>query len=258
MAAVSTGDFRRFERRAMALVFASLRLIPIYLMIHPSLDQIAYDLTVPRLPQNGKPSEIMLLIIAIVGTTIAPWQLFFQQSYVIDKRITPRFMRYELLDLWIGIALVTVGVVAVMSFAAATFAGRVEFGAFVDAGQVALGLEKYAGKMAGIMFAIALIDAALIGAAAVSLSTAYAIGDVLSLCHSLHRPVGEAKGFYVGLFPADRCGRRDRVNAWGATRAVDKRGAHFGRGIAAERNRFSAPIVQRQGGAGAVGEFKLA
>ena len=32
----------------------------------------------------------MLLIIGIVGTTVAPWQLFFQQSYVIDKRITPR------------------------------------------------------------------------------------------------------------------------------------------------------------------------
>ena len=37
----------------------------------------------------------MLLVIGIVGTTVAPWQLFFQQSYVIDKRITPRFMQYE-------------------------------------------------------------------------------------------------------------------------------------------------------------------
>ena len=54
----------------------------------------------------------MLLIIAIVGTTVAPWQLFFQQSYVIDKRITPRFMTYEQVDLWIGIALVVVGAAA--------------------------------------------------------------------------------------------------------------------------------------------------
>ena len=44
-------------------------------------------------PQGAKLSDVMLLIIAIVGTTIAPWQLFFQQSYVIDKRITPRFMQ---------------------------------------------------------------------------------------------------------------------------------------------------------------------
>ena len=58
----------------------------------------------------------MLLIIAIVGTTVAPWQLFFQQSYVIDKRITPRFIPYERVDLWLGIALVIIGAVAMMAF----------------------------------------------------------------------------------------------------------------------------------------------
>ena len=42
----------------------------------------------------------------------APWQLFFQQSYVIDKRITPRFIRFERIDLWLGIVLVIVGAVA--------------------------------------------------------------------------------------------------------------------------------------------------
>ena len=88
----------------------------------------------------------MLLIIAIVGTTVAPWQLFFQQSYVVDKRITPRFMRYERADLWIGIVLVIIGAVAMMAFAAATFAGRPEFGNFQDAGAVAAGL----GSMSGV------------------------------------------------------------------------------------------------------------
>ena len=48
--------------------------------------------------------EVMLLIIAIVGTTVAPWQLFFQQSYVFDKRIPPRFIPYEPADLWIGMS----------------------------------------------------------------------------------------------------------------------------------------------------------
>jgi Mn2+/Fe2+ NRAMP family transporter len=132
-----------------------------------------------------------------VGTTIAPWQLFFQQSYVIDKRITPRFMRYERADLWIGILLVIVGAVAMMAFCAATFAGRPEFGNFQDAGAVAAGLEAYVGHAAGMFFAIALIDASVIGAMAVSLATAYAIGDVLSLNHSLHRKPGDAKGFYA-------------------------------------------------------------
>ena len=87
----------------------------------------------------------MLLVIAIVGTTVAPWQLFFQQSYVIDKRITPRFMRYERADLWLGIVLVIIGAVAMMAFTAATFAGHAEFGNFQDAGAVAAGLHKYVG-----------------------------------------------------------------------------------------------------------------
>jgi Mn2+/Fe2+ NRAMP family transporter len=149
------------------------------------------------MPAGGKPSNVMLLIIGIVGTTVAPWQLFFQQSYVIDKRITPRFIRYERLDLWIGIALVIIGAVAIMAFAAATFEGRVEFGNFTDAGGIAAGLGKYVGRTAGVMFALALIDAALIGASAVSLSTAYALGDVFSARHSLHRKVTDAKGFYA-------------------------------------------------------------
>ncbi len=197
MIAVSTGNFRRFERFAMALVFASLLLVPIYFLAHPPLAQVARDFVVPQLPADGKLSDVMLLIIGIVGTTVAPWQLFFQQSYVIDKRITPRFIKYERLDLWIGIGLVIIGGVAIMAFTAATFAGQPEFGNFTDAGGIAAGIGKYVGKTAGVMFAIALIDAALIGASAVSLSTAYAIGDVFSARHSLHRKVTDAKGFYA-------------------------------------------------------------
>ena len=196
MLAVSTGDFRRFERFAMILVGASLLLIPIYFIAHPPIAQVARDFLVPQMPEGGKLSDVMLLIIGIVGTTVAPWQLFFQQSYVIDKRITPRFIRYERLDLWIGIALVIVGGAAIMAFAAATFAGQPEFGNFTDAGGIAAGIGKYVGETTGVI-AIALIDAALIGASAVSLATAYAIGDVFSARHSLHRKVTDAKGFYA-------------------------------------------------------------
>ena len=197
MAAVSTGNFRRFEGFALALVFFSLLLVPIFVEIHPPLGQVARDFLVPTLPQGGKLNEVMLLIIAIVGTTVAPWQLFFQQSYVVDKRITPRFIRYERMDLWLGIALVIIGAVAMMAFCAETFVGRPEFGNFTDAGAVAAGLEKYFGRTPGILFALALIDASIIGAAAVSLATAYALGDVLAMRHSLHRKPGEAKGFYA-------------------------------------------------------------
>ena len=195
--AASTGDFKRFERFMMVFVVGSLTLVPIVVMAHPPVAQLAHDLVVPQLPKAGKLSDVMLMIIALVGTTVAPWQLFFQQSYVVDKRITPRFIPYEKADLWIGIVLVLIGAVAMMAFTAAAFAGTPQFGHFTDSAGVAVGLEHHAGRIAGVLFAIALIDASIIGAGAVSLSTAYALGDVFKLNHSLHRKPREALGFYL-------------------------------------------------------------
>ena len=181
----------------MALIIGSLAMVPVVFMVHPPLAQVAHDLAVPHMPAGGKLSDVMLLIIAIVGTTIAPWQLFFQQSYVIDKRITPRFMAYEKADLAIGILVVILGAVAMIAFSAAAFSHRPEMGHFTDAGAVAAGLERQGGRLAGVLFAIGLIDASIIGAGAVSLATAYAIGDVFKVNHSLHRKPTEAIGFYL-------------------------------------------------------------
>jgi Mn2+/Fe2+ NRAMP family transporter len=197
--AASTGSFQRFERVCMALVAGSALLVPVFFMTSPDYGQMAHDFVVPGIPAGSDIADVTLLVIAIVGTTIAPWQLFFQQSYVIDKRITPRYMKYERVDLWLGIVIVVLGAAAIISFTAFAFAGQPEFGQFTDAGGVAEGLGKYAGHLAGILFALALIDASIIGAAAVGLSTSYALGDVLGLKHSLHRRPSEAKGFYAAF-----------------------------------------------------------
>jgi NRAMP (natural resistance-associated macrophage protein)-like metal ion transporter len=197
IASVSTGSFRRFERVSLFLVAGSFTLIPIFIAIHPPMGELAHDFVTPGMPPGAQLSTVMLLIIAIVGTTVAPWQLFFQQSYLIDKRITPRFIRYERVDLWIGIAMVIFGAGAMMAFSAAAFAGTPGEGHYTDALGVADGLAAHAGHWAGILFAIALIDASIIGAAAVGLSTSYALGDVLGLHHSLHRRPSEAKAFYA-------------------------------------------------------------
>jgi Mn2+/Fe2+ NRAMP family transporter len=198
VAAAFTGSFRRFERIAIAFCAGSLLLIPVYFLSHPALPQMAHNFVLPQLPGGpGGLSTVMLLIIGIVGTTVAPWQLFFQQSYVIDKRITPRFMRYEKADLWIGIGIVVIGGAAIMGATAMAFAHSPVAGQFTDTAGLAAGLQASAGKAAGVLFAIALLDASIIGAFAVSLSTAYAISDVFGLHHSLHRGVRGAKGFYA-------------------------------------------------------------
>jgi Mn2+/Fe2+ NRAMP family transporter len=203
IATAFTGSFRAFERIAMFFCIGSLLLVPLYLMAHPAPSSMLSGFSTPELPGGpvggqlgtGGMAAVMLLVIGIVGTTIAPWQLFFQQSYVIDKRITPRFIKYEKADLWIGIGIVIVGAAALMGTTAAVFAHSGT--PFTDSAGLARGIAAYSGHVAGALFAVALLDAAVIGAFAVSLSSAYAIGDVLGLKHSLHRGVGQARGFYA-------------------------------------------------------------
>jgi Mn2+/Fe2+ NRAMP family transporter len=197
--AASTGNFRRFERFAMCLVLFSLLLIPLFVMAHPSAGELGNGLLVPQLPvvPEGGLANVMLLIIGIIGTTVAPWQLFFQQSYIIDKRITPRFIRYARTDLVLGIVIVIGGAIALMAAAAVTFAHHPEFGQFADTGAVAEGIQKYFGRLPGVVFALALINYSIIGASAISLASAYAVADVLKFNHSLHRKPKEAKAFYA-------------------------------------------------------------
>jgi Mn2+/Fe2+ NRAMP family transporter len=191
---VAGGSFRTWERLLFVLIAANVVIVPMALLVHPKLGESAAGL-VPHFP-GGLDSTLLLLIVAIVGTTVAPWQLFFQQSNVVDKRITPRWIRYERADLWIGIAVVMAGATALMAVTAFGFAGTGAVGNFTDAGAVAAGLSRRAGHAVGVLFAIVLLDASLIGANAVGLATTYALGDTLGKRHSLHWKVSEAPLFY--------------------------------------------------------------
>jgi Mn2+/Fe2+ NRAMP family transporter len=139
------------------------------------------------------------LIISIVGTTVAPWQLFFQQSNVIDKRITSRWINYERVDTIVGAFVTVLGAGALIAITAFAFGGTPLQGAFSDAGGVASGLQHTLGDTAGAFYAIVLLNASLIGAAAVTLATSYAVGDAFGAHHSLHKSLKDAKLFYTSF-----------------------------------------------------------
>ncbi|WP_274918259.1 NRAMP family divalent metal transporter [Streptomyces sp. WZ-12] len=195
-AVVAGGSFRRWERFLFLLIAVNVVMFPMALLAHPKVGTAAQGL-IPQFP-GGLDSTLLLVIVAIVGTTVAPWQLFFQQSNVVDKRITPRWIRYERADLWIGIAVVMAGGAAIMATAAFVFHGTDLFGQFSDAGGVANGLREHGSSALGALFAILLLDTALIGANAVGLATAYTFGDTFKKRHSLHWKMSEAPLFYVG------------------------------------------------------------
>ncbi len=192
-----TGSFRAWERSMFVFVFANVLVVPLFFMSHPSAQPIVHGFFVPGIA-GGATSTSVLLIIAIVGTTVAPWQLFFQQSNIIDKRITPRWINYERLDTWIGALVVVLGAGALMCVTAFAFpAGSHYAGAFNDAGATASALNDTLGSVAGGFYAVVLLNASLIGAGALTLSTSYAFGDVFGTKSSLHRSFGDAKGFYA-------------------------------------------------------------
>jgi NRAMP (natural resistance-associated macrophage protein)-like metal ion transporter len=191
-----TGNFRRWERAMFVFLFASLLVLPLLVLSHPDAGSVLKGFSDPRIP-GGLTSNAVLLIIAIVGTTVAPWQLFFQQSNVIDKRITPRWLEYEKADTVIGAFVVVVGASAIMIAAASAFTGSPAYGQFKDAGTVASSLQHLLSPAAGSIFALLLFDASIVGASAVTLATSYAFGDIFGLRHSLHRGVREAKVFYA-------------------------------------------------------------
>ncbi len=195
VAIMASGSFRRWERAMFGFIAITLLQIPMLLMSHPQWGQAAKAFVVPSI-SGGISSDAVLLIIAIVGTTVAPWQLFFQQSNVVDKRITPRFMAYERADTVLGAFVVIVGATALLMTGDWAARSTNSVGNFTDAGAIAQLLGQHSHTL-GSFFAIMLMDASIIGAAAVTLATSYAFGDVFGLKHSLHRGFADAKQFYL-------------------------------------------------------------
>jgi len=196
IAVTASGSFRSWERSMFVFVFANFLVVPLFFLAHPRGGEIAQHFFIPGI-QGGATSTSVLLIIAIVGTTVAPWQLFFQQSNVVDKRITPRWINYERLDTSIGAIVVVLGAGALVCVSAFAFSHTHYAGHFTDAGGTAGALDTVLGPTAGAFFAVVLLNASLIGAGALTLATSYAFGDILGTKSSLHRSFRDAKGFYA-------------------------------------------------------------
>jgi hypothetical protein len=92
---------------------------------------------------------------------------------------------------------VVIGAAALICVSAFALHGSPLVGAFTDAGGTASGLRRTLGSAAGAFFALVLLNASLIGAAALTLSTSYAFGDMFGTKSSLHRSFRDARGFYA-------------------------------------------------------------
>src|SRR5579864_4618850 len=137
IAVTVTGSFRRWESAMWICALVSLLMLPLAFIPHSTIGPIIHDTFIPGV-MGGVNSTAILTIIAIVGTTVAPWQLFFQQSNVIDKRITSRWVKTERVDTVIGAFLTNIEAGGLIIAAAFVFMNTKFFNTFQDLGTTAL------------------------------------------------------------------------------------------------------------------------
>jgi len=191
----ASGSFARWERFMMLFVAINLFVVPLVLLSKPHYATAIHHSVVPGI-RGGASSSAVLLIISIIGTTVAPWQLYFQQSNIVDKKITPRWLNYERVDTVLGSFIVVIGASALMAASAAGLSHHGGTNSFTNALGVARGLGHYVGHGTGALFAILLLNASVIGAAAVTLASSYAFADLSGSRQSLNARLRDAKGFF--------------------------------------------------------------
>jgi Mn2+/Fe2+ NRAMP family transporter len=164
------------------------------LVIQPSFHHVFHDTLVPGVPKTGLTSELVFLIIGIIGTTIAPWQLFFQQSCIADKKLRFKDLKWARLDTFLG-AVFTVVVAGCMMVVGG--ASRSHGFEWVDPAKMAVQLGGVFGPTVKYGILLLMMNAAVLGTTAVSLASSWAYAEVRGWPHSLQMPLNKEPGFYL-------------------------------------------------------------
>jgi NRAMP (natural resistance-associated macrophage protein)-like metal ion transporter len=189
MAIVINGRYWTWEKIVLALCVLNLIYIPAAFLVHPNLSQVFFHGVIPGFPY-GLTGPVIFLLMANVGTTIAPWMIFFHQSSVVDKNLRAKDIPYERADTALGatFTVVTASVLVIV-------AGTLLYGKNIDSAAAAARLLIPMNAYIGTFVAIGLFDAGLLGAIAISMTSAWAFGEVFGWSHSLNAKKGQSRGF---------------------------------------------------------------
>lgn len=190
-ALVLRGSFGRVEHVLLLLSALFATYVVSGLLAGPDWGATARGLVVPTLPGTR---DGLLVVVATLGTTLAPWGLAFMQSYAVDKRLRPEDLPYERADVVAG-ALLTgvIGLFVVVACAATLHAQGLHVD---DATDAAAALEPLAGAAAQTLFGLGFVGAALLATAVVPLSTAYSVAEAFERPADLNDRLREAPLFY--------------------------------------------------------------
>jgi len=188
-----SGSYRRWERVTIILCLLDITWFAMAYAAYPRGGQLLRNAIVPHFPPGGVTLDLVYLMVAIVGTTIAPWQLFFQQSCVADKRLRFADLKWARLDTLLGACFtIAVGACLMLVGDVAHFHNL----PFSDPAQMAQAIMPFAGHAVRTGILLMMVNAAILGTTTISLASSWAYGEVMGWPHSLQKKFSEARGFY--------------------------------------------------------------
>jgi NRAMP (natural resistance-associated macrophage protein)-like metal ion transporter len=191
---VLRGSFHRVEHVLLAVSTVFIAYVIAGVLSHPDWHAAARGAVVPSLPLTR---DALLVAVATVGTTLAPWGLAFIQSYAVDKHVDRSQLRYERIDVVVGAVLTgIIGGFIVVACAATLHANGLDVDQADDA---AMALEPLVGSAASALFAAGLLGAALLAAAVLPLSTAYSVSEAFGQEAALDDRFEQARVFYLAF-----------------------------------------------------------
>lgn len=190
------GTYSVVEKVFLIISLVYFTYIPAAILAKPDWQQVAKGLFIPSGQLNV---SWMIMVITVVGTTIAPWMQFWQQSAVVDKGLKLRDLAYERFDTGFGATLAVIDAIFIMICCAAAFFNNPQVGStqITSAAQAAKGLAPIAGQYASYLFAIGLLNAGIFAASILPMSSAYAMCEAFGWESGVDRSFSKAPKFYT-------------------------------------------------------------
>lgn len=186
------GSYKGVEKLLLLFSFLYFSYFISAFLAHPNWHAAAVNTVVPHVLRS---SDYIVMVIGLVGTTITPWMQFYLQASIVEKGIRAKDYALSRIDVVVGCIFTDVVAFFIMVSCAATLYATGTHD-ITDASQAAVALAPLAGKFAGLLFAIGLINAALLSAAILPLATAYNICEGMGYESGVDKSFGEAKLFY--------------------------------------------------------------
>lgn len=197
--ALVTHRYWTWERVTLAAAAFNLIFVPVAWLAHPHWNAVGRTMLTWKPLPGGLTAGTLMLLVSNIGATVTPWMLFFQQSAVTDKGLTRRDIRFGRIDTVLGACLASLAAIAVVLATAPLFSHQMNAENF-QAAEFAQALRPLIGSFGAALFALGMVEAGMVAAITISVSSAYAFGEVARKPHSLNLPLSEGKAFYSVLF----------------------------------------------------------